>query len=107
MSAHRTTLRCSVAYASPQGQFLFNLELPLGASVAQALAAARTVADARGLAALIPWESTRVGIFGEPCGRDARPREGDRIEIYAPLPEDPKQARRKRARARPRGGRSR
>ena len=54
--------------------------LPDGATVADALAAAR--AQAAGVD--VPWDAD-VGIFGELCDRAAVPRDGDRIEIYRPL----------------------
>ena len=94
------TKRCSVAYASRDRQYLWELELPLEASVEDALAAARRAAESSGERAPIPWEEAPVGIFGEPCDRDATPREGDRIELYRPLLNDPKRARRERARRR-------
>ncbi len=40
----------------------------------------------------------RVGIFGRFVGLTDPVKARDRVEIYAPLPEDPKTARRKRAR---------
>ncbi|MGH8221151.1 MAG: RnfH family protein [Steroidobacteraceae bacterium] len=92
--------RCWVAYATPQRQYLWELELPVTASVADALLAARRAAESAGDSAPIPWEAAAVGIFGEPCDRSATPREGDRIELYRPLISDPKQARRARARRR-------
>lgn len=39
----------------------------------------------------------RIGIFGKCVSLDALLSEGDRIEIYRPLMQDPKEARRKRA----------
>ncbi len=38
-----------------------------------------------------------VGIFGRPVALSEPVRAFDRVEIYAPLPEDPKEARRRRA----------
>lgn len=38
-----------------------------------------------------------VGIFGRPVTLSEPVRAFDRVEIYAPLPEDPKEARRRRA----------
>lgn len=93
--------RCAVAYAARERQYLWEVELPIGASVEDALLAARSAAASDGAGAAIPWEEAAVGIFGEPCERSAIPREGDRIELYRPLLNDPKQARRMRAR---RGG---
>ena len=107
MSVTGPTKRCTVAFAAPEGQFLWSLELPRGATVAEVLARARAAADAQGRAGLVPWESASVGIFGEPCRREAVPRDGDRIEIYVPLRKDPKQARRERARGKRASGRAR
>jgi uncharacterized protein len=38
-----------------------------------------------------------VGVFGRPRGLDERVAAGDRVEIYRPLPQDPKELRRRRA----------
>lgn len=92
--------RCWVAYATRERQYLWEVELPAAATVRDALLAARGAASARGESVPIPWEEAAVGIFGEPCERGAIPREGDRIELYRPLLNDPKQARRERARRR-------
>jgi len=54
-------------------------------------AAPATVADALARAA--------VGIFGRIVGVDAALRDGDRVEIYRAMREDPKSARRRRAAA--------
>jgi putative ubiquitin-RnfH superfamily antitoxin RatB of RatAB toxin-antitoxin module len=87
--------RCTVAYATPERQWLWVVTLPDSATVADALAQAR--AQAAGLE--VPW-SADVGVFGELCDRAAVPRDGDRIEIYRPLKADPKESRRERAKAR-------
>ena len=87
--------RCTVAYATPERQWLWVVTLPDSATVADALEQAR--AQAAGLE--VPW-SADVGVFGELCDRAAVPRDGDRIEIYRPLKADPKVSRRERAKAR-------
>ena len=87
--------KCTVAYATPARQWLWNLLLPHEATVADALAAAR----AQSTGTEVPWDAD-VGIFGELCDRNAVPRDGDRIEIYRPLTSDPKESRRERARER-------
>lgn len=95
--------RCWVAYANRDRQYLWELELPITASVQDAILAARRACESgaeSGESASIPWDEAPVGIFGEPCARSATPREGDRIELYRPLTNDPKQARRARARRR-------
>jgi len=87
--------RCTVAYATPERQWLWVVTLPDSETVADALEQAR--AQAAGLD--VPWNAD-VGVFGELCDRAAVPREGDRIEIYRPLKADPKVSRRERAKAR-------
>jgi hypothetical protein len=87
--------RCTVAFATPGRQWLWQVRLPEGATVADALAQARTQsADTE-----VPWDAD-VGIFGELCERSAVPRDGDRIELYRSLKLDPKESRRERAKAR-------
>ena len=97
--------RCLVAYATRERQYLWTVELDAAASVADALAAARTAAGAAGAA--VPWEAAAVGIFGAPCARSAACADGDRIELYRPLARDPRAARRARVarERRARGGR--
>ncbi len=114
---------CFVTYATRERQYLWTVDLPPLATVADALAAARaaaraavraeTLAEAHAEAHAeadsaaftseaadslegIAWESAPVGIFGESCGRMDIPRDGDRIEIYRPLRSDPRQRRRER-----------
>ena len=87
--------RCTVVFATPARQWLWQVELADEATVADALLAARSTAtDAE-----VPWEAD-VGIFGELCDRNTVLRDGDRVEIYLPLKLDPKESRRERARAR-------
>jgi hypothetical protein len=85
--------RCTVAFATPEQQYLFRVELPSAASIADALAAARAGA---GPGADIPWDSAPVGIFGEPRARTELCADGDRIELYRPLRADPRERRRQR-----------
>jgi putative ubiquitin-RnfH superfamily antitoxin RatB of RatAB toxin-antitoxin module len=89
--------RCTVAFALPHRQWLWTVELPEHGTVADALARARE--QAGGLDISWEGEDGDVGIFGEPCGHAAIPRDGDRIEIYRPLRSDPKESRRARAAA--------
>ena len=85
--------RCTVAYATRERQYLWSVELPLEARIADALAAARAAA---GPGPDIPWDSAPVGIFGEPRARSEGYAEGDRIELYRPLRADPRERRRHR-----------
>ena len=86
--------RCTVAFALPERQWLWEIELAVGATVGDALAGARAVAEF----VEIPWDGA-VGIFGVPCDHQFVPRDGDRIEIYRPLRADPKESRRARVKA--------
>jgi uncharacterized protein len=95
LRAPKAPKRCWVAYATRERQYLWSVEAPQEASVAEVLGIARKRAPA---GAAVPWDEASVGIFGELCGRDHIPREGDRIELYRPLAHDPKEARRDRAR---------
>lgn len=90
-------LRVLVAVALPQRQLVVEVELPSGARVSDALAAARVQARFPGL------EPARmaVGIWSRPCGLDTALRDGDRVEVYRALQADAKAMRRLRARVKP------
>lgn len=88
--------RCMVAYATPEAQYLWSVELPLEASVAEAVEAARRAAQQSPPGCPVPWDTAPVGVFGEPCPRSAIPCAGDRIELYRPLRQDPRERRRAR-----------
>jgi hypothetical protein len=86
--------RCVVAFATTERQYLWTVELASGASIEDAIRAARAQAPLLEM----PWEDAAVGIFGERCARTHIPRDGDRIEIYRALPRDPREERRERVR---------
>jgi hypothetical protein len=83
--------RCVVAYATREEQWLWHVELPQHATVADALNAARSLAKRDD----IPWDTAPLGIFGQPCQRTDVPADGDRIELYRPLASDPRERRRR------------
>jgi uncharacterized protein len=85
---------CTVVFAMPARQWLWEITAPDDATVGEVLAQAREQAGT----ADVPWDAD-VGLFGELCARDAVPLDGDRIEIYRPLRSDPKESRRERAKA--------
>ncbi len=87
-------IRVEVVYALPRHSVSKSLQLERGATVGQALAALAGDADFSG----VDLENSAVGIFGRVAGRDAGLEDGDRIELYRPLMEEPKLARRRRAR---------
>ncbi len=90
-----------VAFAGHGRQFLWPVVLPAEATIAEAIEAARRQAQG----AEVPWDSAPVGVFGEPRTRADRPADGDRIELYRPLQEDPRTRRRAKSGRRPKAGR--
>lgn len=72
------------------------LQLPQGATVAEALLVAGAPVNEAGLNPQgddVPWS---IGIWGRKCPADTVLRDGDRLELYRPLRVDPKVARRER-----------
>ena len=84
-------MRVLVVVAQPRVQEVTALDLPEGATVAQALAAARVAERFPGL------DLRCTGVWGRRCGPDARLRDGDRVEVYRDLQADAKALRRTRA----------
>ena len=86
-------MHVEVAFALADKQVLRAVELPDGATVAEAI-------DASALARQFPdldFEELQAGIWGKPVERARAVRDGDRIELYRPLEMDPREARRLRA----------
>ncbi len=94
-------LELELVYALPDRQHVVALTLPAGATVADALRAVSGVAPFDAL----DLDAVPVGIFGDRVSRDRQLADGDRVEIYRPLAEDPREARRRRAARQPAGGR--
>jgi uncharacterized protein len=82
-----------VAYADSARQYLWPVVLSAEATIAEAIEAARREAPDVD----IPWDSAPVGIFGEARSRTDLPADGDRIELYRPLRDDPRARRRVKA----------
>ena len=81
-------MKVEVLMAWPRHFESMSLELPVGASLADALAAAGW-SDAEGISG--------YAIFGVNAVLDTVLRDGDRVELLRPLLMDPKEARRRRA----------
>jgi putative ubiquitin-RnfH superfamily antitoxin RatB of RatAB toxin-antitoxin module len=86
-------IRVEIVYAQPQRSIAKSLSLPPGALIADALKLAAQADDFQD----VDLGSATVGIFGQVASRDRPLKDGDRIEIYRPLLEEPKLARRTRA----------
>jgi uncharacterized protein len=87
-------LECTLLWDAEPGLRELTLRLAARATVADALQAARQIWADPALATA----TLRVGIWGEECAQDRRLHDGDRVEIYRPLPHDPREARRRRVR---------
>ena len=83
----------SVALALPDRQEVVELDLPVGATVADAIAAARLPERFPGT----DPAAFSTGIWSRPCAPGTQLREGDRVELYRPLQADAKAQRRARA----------
>lgn len=89
------TVRVEVAYSPAQRTVdLREVELPAGATVADAIAASGLCERHAALAAGLP----PCGVWGRVCRPDRPLADGDRVELYRPLTLDPKEARRQRVR---------
>jgi putative ubiquitin-RnfH superfamily antitoxin RatB of RatAB toxin-antitoxin module len=86
-------VQIEVVYAGRGQPLVLALEVEPGTTLAQAI-------DRSGVLDRCPEISLSkmgVGVFGRARGLDEPVAAGDRIEIYRPLPVDPKEARRRRA----------
>lgn len=86
-------MRIEIVHAEPQRSVVKSFSLPPGALIADALRLAAADQEFFG----IDLSGAAVGIFGKLAHREQPLKDGDRLEIYRPLAEEPKLARRKRA----------
>lgn len=89
-------MRVTVAFALPGRQEVLEVDLPEGATVADAIGAAPLTGRFPG----IDFARLDAGLWGVRAAREAPLREGDRVELYRPLEADPKEMRRRRVKAR-------
>jgi uncharacterized protein len=80
-------IHVEVVQAWPRSYESARVDLPEGATVAEAIAAA----------GLTPGGHVGVAVYGDIATADQRLRDGDRVELLRPLTIDPKEARRRRA----------
>ncbi|MBS0395602.1 MAG: RnfH family protein [Proteobacteria bacterium] len=86
-------IEVSVAYAERDRQTVVELRVPSGCTVAEAVARSGIRARHPSIAA-----DAALGIFGRVVTAATVLAPGDRVELYRPLPEDPKETRRRLAR---------
>ena len=89
-------MRVTVAWASPASRGSVEVDLPEGASVADAVRRSDALARAR-----VDAGDARFAIFGQAAHPATPLRAGDRVEITRPLLVDAKAARRARAALQP------
>ena len=88
-------MKVEVAWVTGRGAQVVAVELESGATV-------RAAIERSGLLQRCPeidLAVNRVGVFGRVRALDQAVESGDRVEIYRPLPADPKEVRRRRARS--------
>jgi uncharacterized protein len=87
------SLSVEVVYALPSGEDVVTLTLAAGATAADAVRASGVLERHPE----IDLGRQRLGIYGRVVSERAPLRDGDRVEVYRPLPVDAKEARRRRA----------
>lgn len=88
-------LNIEIAYATPSVQTLLGLSLPSPCTAEHAV-------HTSGILLMhpdIPADALLLGIFSKRIQKTTLLRDGDRIELYRPLIDDPKRIRRRRAEA--------
>lgn len=88
-----TIIDVEVAYATAEQQTIVALKLPDGCTVASAIEAS----DLLSRFPEISQTKLNVGVFARTCELTQLLKQGDRVEIYRHLRNDPKEARRQRA----------
>ncbi len=79
-------MKIGIAYALPKRQVWFDVELPEGSSIKDAV-------ERSGILKQFPeinLEQQKVGVFGKISKLDVVLNDGDRVEIYRPITCDPK-----------------
>ena len=88
------SIAIEIACAERERQSVLRLDVPAGCTAGQALALSGIFALHSGL----DPASCGIGIYGREVPRDHVLTAGDRIEVLRPLPEDPRERRRRLAR---------
>jgi uncharacterized protein len=95
MAEGESAIRVEVAYGRPERQRVLEISLPVGSTARDAVLRSGILEEFPE----IDLDVNRLGVFGRPVEADHVLRAGDRVEIYRPLKADPKEVRRRRARA--------
>ncbi len=84
-----------IAYAKPEKQTLLSILVEPNCTIEEAILQSGILSKYPEIA----LTSAKVGIFSKSCTLNQLVQDGDRVEIYRPLPTDPKEMRRSRASA--------
>lgn len=96
--ANEGMMQVEVLYATPDTVWRRQVDLPSGATAAQAIEASGLMAEHPEFAGVVP----PLGVYGRVCPPQQALKPGDRLEIYRPLVFDPMESRRRRMRHRER-----
>ena len=83
-------IKIEIAYAAPQQQTILQLVLPSASTIRDAIVCAKLFGE--------NIDALPVGIYGKIRTLNTILQDGDRVEIYRPLLNDPKDARKQRVR---------
>ena len=87
------TMTIELVYALPRESYVEYIAVPLHATIAQVLA----LSHLQEKYPEVVFEDGKVGVFGKAHKGSHVLKEGDRVEVYRPLPHDPKALRRRKA----------
>ena len=91
------TVRVEVIYALPRTSYAVEVQVEAGTTVADAVRKAMSLEPFRSLEVEPPPDPKKVGIFGRAVDPDTPLANGDRVELYRDLAQDPRELRRVRA----------
>jgi putative ubiquitin-RnfH superfamily antitoxin RatB of RatAB toxin-antitoxin module len=78
-------MRVGVVYSEPGGQFWVEIEVPEGATAAEAIGRSGVLQRF----SHIDLGTQKIGVFGKIVKPDMALKPGDRVEIYRPITADP------------------
>jgi len=93
------TIDVEVVLAGPSRQQVVELRVPCGCTAREAVRLAREAGLDTGIASDLDADGGPLGLFGERVDERLALRDGDRVELYRPLVQDPRERRRRRAAA--------
>ncbi|WP_392563040.1 RnfH family protein [Orbus sturtevantii] len=85
-------INIQIVYALPENPMIIDCSVDNNCTVEQAIAQSNILQQHN-----LTLENHQIGIYGKPIALNDRLNDGDRIEIYRPLINDPKEIRRKRS----------